>query len=204
MGREYPTDVLWQAQELYCVDRLSYAAVAEATGVSATTLKSWGQKYGWTQKRSEIAQAQSEIRVNIIKGRKYALEQLLTAEDAKQAASMAFAVSSLESLALKQQELAAAGKIPSAAPVARRKIVTRAEAIAALREAVERKLNLALADSEKITFAAVQDIKRCLDLMAELEASLPKENEAEENRRRGLSQNMAESIYKALGVAEEA
>ncbi|WP_297047300.1 hypothetical protein [uncultured Desulfovibrio sp.] len=186
------------------MDRLSYAAVAEATGVSATTLKSWGQKYGWTQKRSEIAQAQSEIRVNIIKGRKYALEQLLTAEDAKQAASMAFAVSSLESLALKQQELAAAGKIPSAAPVARRKIGTRAEAIAALREAVERKLNLALADSEKITFAAVQDIKRCLDLMAELEASLPKENEAEENRRRGLSQNMAESIYKALGVAEEA
>lgn len=204
MGKEYPTDVLWQAQELYCVDRLSYAAVAEATGVSATTLKSWGQKYGWTRKRAEIAQAQSEIRVNIIKGRKYALEQLLTAADAKEAASMAFAVSSLESLALKQQELAAAGKIPSAAPATRRKIGNRAEAIAALREAVERKLNLALTDSEKITSAAVQDIKRCLDLMAELEASLPKENEAEETRRRGLSQNMAESIYKALGVAEEA
>lgn len=32
MGREYPTDTLWRAQELYCVDRLSYAAVAEATG----------------------------------------------------------------------------------------------------------------------------------------------------------------------------
>lgn len=116
---------------------------------------------------------------------------------------MAFAVSSLESLALKQQELAAAGKIPSAAPTIRRKIGNRAEAIAALREAVERKLNLALSDSEKITFAAVQDIKRCLDLMSELEASLPKENEAEEAKRRGLSQNMAESIYKALGVAEE-
>lgn len=204
MGKEYPTDVLWQAQEMYCVDRLSYAAVAEVTGVSATTLKSWGQRYAWSQKRAEIAQAQSEIRVNTIKGRKYALEQLLTAADAKEAASMAFAVSSLESLALKQQELAASGKIPSAAPLARRKIGNRAEAIAALREAVERKLNLALADSEKITFTAVQDIKRCLDLMAELEASLPKENEAEETRRRGLSQNMAESIYKALGVAEEA
>lgn len=203
MGKEYPTDTLWQAQELYCVDRLSYAAVAEATGVSATTLKSWGQKYGWTQKRAEIAQAQSEIRVNIIKGRKYALEQLLTAEDAKQAASMAFAVSSLESLALKQQELAAAGKIPSATHTVHRKIGNRAEAISALREAVEQKLNVALADADKITFATVQDIKRCLDLVAELEASLPKEAEAGESRRRGLSQNMAESIYKALGVAEE-
>lgn len=203
MGREYPTDTLWQAQELYCVDRLSYAAVAEATGVSATTLKSWGQKYGWTQKRAEIAQAQSEIRVNIIKGRKYALEQLLTAEDAKQAASMAFAVSSLESLALKQQELAAAGKIPNATSAVRRKVGSRTEAIVALREAVEQKLNVALADADKITFATVQDIKRCLDLVAELEASLPREAEAEESRRRGLSQNMAESIYKALGVAEE-
>lgn len=34
MGREHPADTLWRAQELYCVDRLSYAAVAEATGVS--------------------------------------------------------------------------------------------------------------------------------------------------------------------------
>ena len=108
MGREYPTDTLWRAQELYCVDRLSYAAVAEATGVSATTLKAWGQKYGWARRREEIARAESEIRVNIIKGRQ-ALEQLLAAADAKEAAPMAFAVSSLESLALKRLELAAAG-----------------------------------------------------------------------------------------------
>ncbi len=204
MGREYPTDTLWRAQELYCVDRLSYAAVAEATGVSPTTLKAWGQRYDWSRKRADIAQAESEIRVNLVRGRHKALEQLLTAADAKAAAPMAFAVSSLESLALKQQELAAAGKIPSAAPPARRKIGTRAEAIAALREAVERKLGLALADPDKISTATVQDVKRCLELVAELEASLPKENEAEESRRRGLSQNMAESIYKALGVAEKA
>ncbi|WP_165064490.1 hypothetical protein [Desulfovibrio sp. ZJ200] len=204
MGREYPTDTLWRAQELYCVDRLSYAAVAEATGVSPTTLKAWGQLYNWSRKRAEIAQAESEIRVNLVKGRQKALEQLLTAADAKEAAPMAFAVSSLESLALKRQELAAAGKIPSAAPVTRRKIGNRAEAIAALREAVERKLGLALADPDKISTATVQDVKRCLELVAELEASLPKENETEESRRRGLSQNMAESIYKALGVAEEA
>ena len=98
MGREYPTDTLWRAQELYCVDRLSFAQVAEATGVSATTLKNWSEKYGWRTKREEIARAESEIRVNIIKGRQKALEQLLVATDAKEAAPMAFAVSSLESL----------------------------------------------------------------------------------------------------------
>ena len=199
MGREYPTDTLWRAQELYCVDRLSYAAVAEATGVSATTLKAWGQKYGWARRREEIA-----IRVNIIKGRQKALEQLLAAEDAKEAAPMAFAVSSLESLALKRQELAASGRIPDASAPARRKIATRADAVAALREAVERKLGLALADPDKISTATVQDVKRCLDLVAELEAGLPKETEAEDARKRGMSGELAQNIYRALGITEDA
>lgn len=197
MGKEYPTDVLWRAQELYCVDRLSYAAVAEATGVSPTTLKSWGQKYGWMQKRAEIAQAESEIRVNLVKGRHKALEQLLTAADAREAAQMAFAVSSLESLTLKQQELAAAGKIPSAAPTVRRKIGTKAEAVAALKEAVERKLNLALADADKINSATVQDVKRCLELVADLESSLPKETP---ETTQGLSAEMAAKLRELAGM----
>lgn len=198
MGREHPTDTLWRAQELYCVDRLSYAAVAEATGVSATTLKAWGQKYGWARRREEIARAESEIRVNIIKGRQKALEQLLAAADAKEAASMAFAVSSLESLALKRQELAASGKIPGATIPTRHRIATRADAVAALREAVERKLGLALSDPEKINAATVQEIKRCLDFVAELEAGLPKETE--ECRDKALSPENARAIREILGT----
>ena len=199
MGTEYPTDMLWRAQELYCVDRLSYAAVAEATGVSATTLKAWGQKYAWARRREEIAQAESEIRVNIIKGRQKALEQLLAAEGAKEAAPMAFAVSSLESLALKRQELAAAGKIPSTAGPARRKITSRAEAVAALKDAVERKLEAALSDPDKITSATVQDVKRCLDLVNDLEAGLPKEKE--DVRSKALSPENAKAIREILGTS---
>lgn len=203
MGWEYPSDTLWKAQELYCVDRLSYQAVAEATGVSATTLKAWGQKYDWARRREEIAQAESEIRVNIIKGRQKALEQLLGASDAKEAAPMAFAVSSLESLALKRMELAASGKIPTNIAGPRRKVESRADAISALREAVEMKLGAALADPDKITTATVQDIKRCLDLVGELEMSLPKEDAAEEEKKKGMSENMAESISRALGLSNE-
>ena len=72
-----------------------------------------------------------------------------------------------------------------------------------MREAGERKLGTALADPEKISTATVQDIKRCLDLVAELETSLPKESEAEESRKRGLSGNMAQDIYQALGITGE-
>lgn len=202
MGWEYEPETVWKAQELYCVDRLSFARVAELTGVSATTLKAWSDKYDWRAKREEIAQAESDIRVNTIKGRKVALEMLLEAGDGGEASQMAFAVASLESLALKQQELAAAGKIPSAAAPARPKIATRADAVAVLRDAVEQKLGLALADPVKITTATVQDVKRCLELVAELEASLPKETEPEEAKRRGLSKDTAQSIYRALGITE--
>ena len=74
---------------------------------------------------------------------------------------------------------------------------------AAVLNAVEQKLGLALADPAKITTATVQDVKKCLELVAELEAGLPKENEAEESKKRGLSGDMAQSIYKALGITEE-
>lgn len=201
MGREHPTDTLWRAQELYCVDRLSYAAVAGAVGVSATTLKEWGQKYQWARKRAEIAEAESEIRVNTVKGRKKALEELLGASNAKEASAMAFAVSSLESLALKRMELAASGKIPggerprSTAP--KRKITDRADAICALREAVELKLGAALADPDTITTATVQDVKRCLELVAELEASVKPDARQQAS---ALSPENARHIQAILGT----
>lgn len=203
MGWEHEPDTVWRAQELYCAERLSYARVAELTGVSATTLKAWGQKFKWAKRREELAQAESEIRFNTVMGRKAILERLLEAGDGKEAAQAAFAVASLENLALKRAELAASGKIPSyAEPAARPVIATRADAVAALKQAIEGKLGLALADPGKITAATVQDIKRCLELLGELEAGLPKDEAGEQERRRGLSSDMAQHICKAIGIAE--
>ena len=176
MGREHEADTRWRAQELYCVDRLSYARVAELTGVSATTLKAWGERYRWRGKREELAEIESELRVGAIKSRKNALDMLLAAEGGREASQLAFAVASLESLALKRQELAAAGKLdtapsPSLVPVPT--LTSRADAVTALRTVVEHKLGLALADPGRINAATVQDVKKCLDLVAELEAGLP-------------------------------
>lgn len=88
MGREHKPETVWRAQELYCVDRLSFARVAEIVGTSPTTLKAWARKFHWAAKREEIARAESEIRVNIIRSRKAALEQLLAASEPKEAAPM--------------------------------------------------------------------------------------------------------------------
>ena len=109
MGWEHEPGTVWRAQELYCLERLSFGRVAQLTGVAVSTLKRWADKYRWRERRDELAQVESEIRFNTILGRKAILQRLLEAEDGKEASQVAFAVASLENLALKQAELAAAG-----------------------------------------------------------------------------------------------
>lgn len=200
MGWEHEPGTVWRAQELYCMDRLSFERVSELTGVATSTLKRWADKYRWRERREELAQVESEIRFNTVMGRKAILQRLLEAEDGKEASQVAFAVASLESLALKQAELAAAGKIPSfSEPEARPHIATQADAVAALREAVRNKVGMALSDPGKINAATVQDVKRCLELLGELEARLPKEKE--ESRDKALSPKNAQAIREILGTS---
>ena len=200
MGWEHEPGTVWRAQELYCMDRLSFERVSELTGVATSTLKRWADKYRWRERREELAQVESEIRFNSVMGRKAILQRLLEAEDGKEASQVAFAVASLESLALKQAELAAAGKIPSfSEPEARPHIATQADAVAALREAVRNKVGMALSDPGKINAATVQDVKRCLELLGELEARLPKEKE--ESRDKALSPENAQAIREILGTS---
>lgn len=200
MGWEHEPGTVWRAQELYCMDRLSFERVSELTGVATSTLKRWADKYRWRERREELAQVESEIRFNTVMGRKAILQRLLEAEDGKEASQVAFAVASLESLALKQAELAAAGKIPSfSEPEARPHIATQADAVSALREAVRNKVGMALSDPGKINAATVQDVKRCLELLGELEARLPKEKE--ESRDKALSPENAQAIREILGTS---
>ena len=199
MGWEHEPGTVWRAQELYCLDRMSFERVSEATGVATSTLKRWADKYRWRERREELAQVESEIRFNTIMGRKAILQRLLEAEDGKEASQVAFAVASLESLALKQAELAA-GKLPAyTEPDVRPQIATQADAVAALREAVRNKVGMALSDPEKINAATVQDVKRCLELLGELEARLPKETE--ETRNKALSPENAQAIREILGTS---
>ena len=201
MGQEHSPDTVWKAQELYCVDCLSFAKVAELTGVTATTLKAWSKKMDWRAKRAEIAQLETEIRMDTIRSRKHALKLLIESASASSCSQMAFAVSSLESLAMKQQELSFAGKIPNALePNKKPKISTRAEAISVLSAAVENRLGFALQNPEAISSATIQDISKMLALMDDLKASLPKETEQTQMTNLGISESLAKNIRKALNI----
>lgn len=202
MGWEHEPGTVWRAQELYCSERLSFERVSELTGVATSTLKRWADKHQWRERRDELAQAESEIRFDLVLGRKAILQRLLTAESGKEASQVAFAVASMESVAMKQAELVAAGKIPTFAEP-RPHIATRADAVAALRQAMESKIGMALADPSKINASTIKDVSQCLDLLTELEACLPKIETSDnaEDQKRGLSKDVAAALEKALGIA---
>lgn len=194
MGREHEPETVWQAQELYCVDRLSFDAVSERTGVAASTLKRWSEKYGWREKREQIAMAESDIRANFVLGRSSMLQKLLDAQDAQSA----FAVASLEKLAMEQAKAAREGgtahEINPGKP-----IETMADAAEALHQAVQQKLALLLSDPGQVDFKAVQDIRKAMELV---QAMTPVEESGQAAKAKGLTPERAEEFRKQiLGIS---
>ena len=195
MGVEIDADTRWRAMELYCADRLTFALVSEATGVADSTLRRWADAYQWRERREELARAEADIRIDTIRSRAAILRHLIEAQDGK-------AASSLGNLELQYQKALLAGDIANPAkPEKPVKVSSRAEAIAVLKQAVNNKLGTILSDEKYVTTDSVTDIAKCLALVQELEATLPKE-EADTMKGGGVSADIAERLDKALGLVK--
>lgn len=198
MGAEYDADTRWRAMELYCADRLTFAQVAEATGIADSTLRRWADAYQWRERREELARAEADIRIDTIRSRAAILRHLIEAQDGKVASQIAFAVSSLENLALQREKALLAGEIANPAkPEKPVKVTSRAEAIAVLKQAVEDKLGLLLSDKRYVTSDSVTDIAKCLTLVQELEATLP--NAAPEEKNKAISLENSKALQELIG-----
>lgn len=170
-GREYPPEAVWDAQELYCVARLTFAQVAEETGVAVSTLKRWSATYDWRGKREKLAQAEADLAADTILARSVMLKKLIKSQNAQDG----FAVSALESLAMKQAEAARAQKLMSAAKQNElRPIRTKLEAVAALEEAAEIKLNRLLQNPGELDTKDVAEIDKVFKM---IEAMKPKSSQ---------------------------
>jgi hypothetical protein len=190
-GREYPPEAVWQAQELYCVARLTFEKVAEETGVAVSTLKRWSEKYEWRAKREKLAQAEADLQADTILARSVMLKRLIDSKDAQ----TGFAVASLETLAMKQAEAARARKLMDAArQQGLRTIRSPEDAVTALEEAVGLKLNRLLQSPEDLDFKAVSDVRKALELVAEMKAA---GGQAEDDGR-GVSGDNIERMLDAL------
>ena len=159
---EYPAEKVFEAQDLYCVDRLTYEAVAERTGVSVPTLKRWGKEYGWRAKREELAKLESEIRFNTYRARAKMLAQVVAGGGALDA----FAVAKLETLVLDQARFKnEQGKDQAAVPV---EFESPAQAAELLEAALKKKLGAMIGTSETIDLKVVRDIRESFKLLSEM------------------------------------
>jgi len=171
MGQEYSMEVVERAEELYCVDGHTFDAVATLTGVAVSTLKRWSERYGWQEKKDEIRQAMSSIRLNKIRLRANLIGNCLTTLNAQDA----FAVASMETLALKAAAQARkTDSVSQGESASMREIKTDTDAVAALEEAVQMKLNIMLANPGQVRLAAVKEVKETLALLSEMRARVEK------------------------------
>lgn len=189
MPREHPPETVFQAQELYCVERLTATATAQRLRINVKTVYRWRDQFHWDEKREKLAQAECEIRVDLIMARSVMLKELIK----KKGAQTAFAVAALENLAMQQAEAERTGKALQAALEApKHEIRGRADAAKALEKTIESKLSIALAspgDTDVLQLA--RQIKDALNLLDQIR---PTEDEQYNNKSQGLSAELEEKI----------
>ena len=187
MARDFET--YERAEELYIVDGLTLEQVSKATGLSTSVIEKWSAENGWKDKRKEYRQALGEIKRNTVLLRKRLIAKAMKSLEPQDV----YAVSRLESATKRgeeEPEAQVSGEI--------REIRTAQDAVDALQEALERKLNIMLSQPGEISLRALKDMKGALALMDDIKAKYQKDIREE---KRGLSDETVEQIKrKILGI----
>ena len=109
-------------------------------------------------------------------------------------------MAALESLTLKEAEAARQGALRAETETAETvSIETPADAIAALRRAVEQKLTALLTRPEAVDLRAVREVQKCLALIGDMESALPADAEsAEASGQKGITADLQTRLVEAL------
>ena len=161
MGESIDLELRFAAEDLYIVDGITLEQTARRTGIALPTLKRWSAEEGWKEKQAEYRKTLSDIRRKKIELRKGFLERALTSGDPQQA----YVFARLEDIAARQER----NETPPAMGVSR-EINTPADAVAALSDALEMRLNAMLTQPEGFNLKAVQEVEKTMALIEKLRA----------------------------------
>lgn len=164
MPEGYGDEIRDAAEELFVADGMTYDQVAGATGVSVAQLKRWGKDGGWTEARKEHREAQRSIRRGRVRLRAALLEKAIDSQDPQSV----YAYAAIERAvgAGKKGDVAEAAPAPEKV----RQINTPEEAVAALQEVVEMKINRVLARPETLKLSDVRELKDTMAMIGNLKA----------------------------------
>ena len=172
--QEHSFEIKDRARELYVDLGLTYAQVAAQINASERTVKRWAGKYGWAAEKKQLMadrlafdRTQRDLRLAMMK---VALET----KDPKDVA----AAIKLENMALAWEKARQYSEQVRPA-FETREIRTPQDAINALRDAAELKLNRLLSQPETLDPAALKDVKKVFEMIEEFKSRYEPEDETE-------------------------
>ena len=203
MAKEITWEIREQAEELYIVDGKTFDEVAEITGVSVTQLKRWGAGFpdpddpdqkssSWMDRKKEYRTAFANIKRDTVLLRKRLISKALKSLDPQDV----YAISSLESTVAKVQQTAGTD-MPATGLKEKRIIKTPEDAVDALGDVVESKINSMLTKPGAISLTGIKEMKQALELIEKMKEKYKPEEKAKETSK-GLSDEVAQDIQKMI------
>lgn len=192
MVKEISWELREQAEELYIFEGQTHEEIAGITGVAIQTLKGWSADGEWSKNRREYRQQMSGLRRDTIRLRCGLLRQALNSLKPQDV----YAFTNLEQMATR----AAKEELPIMQAVDPKVIKTPEDAIDALQDLIERKLNIMLVQPFAIKPETIKEIKQAQELIDKMKEKYKAEIGKPE-KSSGLSTAMAKEIReKILGV----
>ena len=190
-----------RARAMYVSEGKTFEEVSRATGVDASTLWRWSKAEGWRRQRDDLRADLSDIRASTIQLRKRLIQRVLaglSGESAVVDPQQIYAVSALEGATAKLTAVDDAVEMP--APVDR-EIRTPADAVGAVQDAIQARINQMLSQPDALTLQNLRDLKAALGLVEEIRAAFA--GDEDKGEREGLSPELESRLVAILkGEAE--
>lgn len=178
------------AYDAYVTDGLTYDQVAKMSGVSVSQLKRWGQDDGWADARKEYRQALQSIKRDTVKLRANLLKKAMDSKDAQDV----YAFAALERIETSRKT----GTVAQAAPMEKiRDIKTPADAVEALDEVVELKLNRLLSSPHELKLSEITELKKSMEL---IEGMRKKYTPEADGKPKAITAQRLKEIKEAVGL----
>ena len=180
-------EVRMRAEELYIIDGMTINQVAGAVNVSERTLENWSIEGNWKALQQEYQGALKGIKRYTVLTKLKLIKDAMTSLDPQKI----YAFAALE-------RAAKGNTAEEAAPFSdaeAREIRTAEDAVSALQEAVERKLNIMLSQPKNISLAGVRDMKKALELLEQMRPATKKEGTAKKQLDPETLRIIREEVY---------
>lgn len=189
------TDLVEAAEELYVLEGLSLEQCARRCGVSVARIRRWAtaSSPNWLERRREYRRARIQVRRGLMLAKARLMESLLADEDPRKATAFVALVRAERDM---RDVLSVYGDMAVTGPEDRL-IHSPQEAVAALEEAIGRRLRALLSGLARVDLAAVKDLAAALSLTERLKAQYDTDADT------GLSDEAASAIrQRILGLNE--